>query len=49
MMAGQSAALVRERATAAEAIAAMVAEAQALGALDLAATAALNARRGRAQ
>ena len=48
MMAGQSAALVRERGTAAEAIAQLVAEAEALGALDLAALAAANARRERA-
>ena len=48
MMAGQSAALVCERATAAEAIARMMAEAEALGALDLAATASANARRERA-
>ncbi len=48
MMAGQSAALVHERATAAEAIARMIAEAEALGGLDLEALAALSARRGRA-
>lgn len=48
MMAGQSAALVHERATAAEAIAAMVREAEALGGLDLSAMAAANARRERA-
>lgn len=48
MMAGQSAALVRERATAAEAIARMIEEAEALGGLDLEALAALSARRGRA-
>ena len=48
MMAGQSAALVHERATAAEAIARMTEEAEALGGLDLEALAALSARRGRA-
>ena len=48
MMAGQSAALVHERATAAEAIARMIEEAEALGGLDLEALAALSARRGRA-
>ncbi|HIW76170.1 MULTISPECIES: nitronate monooxygenase [Gordonibacter] len=48
MMAGQSAALVRARGTAAEVIAQMVGEAQALGALDLSAMAAANARRERA-
>ena len=48
MMAGQSAALVPERATAAEAIARMIEEAEALGGLDLEALAALSARRGRA-
>ena len=48
MMAGQSAALVNERATAAEAIARMIEEAEALGGLDLEALAALSARRGRA-
>ena len=48
MMAGQSAALVRSRGTAAEALAALVAEAEALGARDLAAMAAANARRERA-
>lgn len=48
MMAGQVAALVRDRATAAEAIAQMMAEAEALGARDLVATAAANARRERA-
>ena len=47
MMAGQSAALVRERATAAEAIARMIDEAEALGRLDLEALAESNARRGR--
>ena len=48
MMAGQSAALVHERATAAEAIARMIEEAEVLGGLDLEALAALSARRGRA-
>ena len=48
MMAGPSAALVHERATAAEAIARMIEEAEALGGLDLEALAALSARRGRA-
>ena len=48
MMAGQSAALVHEPATAAEAIARMIEEAEALGGLDLEALAALSARRGRA-
>ncbi len=48
MMAGQSAARVHERATAAEAIARMIEEAEALGGLDLEALAALSARRGRA-
>ena len=48
MMAGQSAALVHERATAAEAIARMIEEAEALGGLDLEALAAMSARRGRA-
>lgn len=48
MMAGQSAALVHARATAAEAIARMIEEAEALGGLDLEALAALSARRGRA-
>ena len=48
MMAGQSAGLVHERATAAEAIARMIEEAEALGGLDLEALAALSARRGRA-
>ena len=48
MLAGQSAALVHERATAAEAIARMIEEAEALGGLDLEALAALSARRGRA-
>ncbi len=48
MMAGQSAALVHGRGTAAEAIAQMVAEAEALGAHDLAGLAGLNARRERA-
>lgn len=48
MMAGQSAALVHGRATAAEAIARMIEEAEALGGLDLEALAALSARRGRA-
>ena len=48
MMAGQSAALGPERATAAEAIARMIEEAEALGGLDLEALAALSARRGRA-
>ena len=48
MMAGQSASLVHERATAAEAIARMIEEAEALGGLDLEALAALSARRGRA-
>ena len=48
MMAGQSAARVPERATAAEAIARMIEEAEALGGLDLEALAALSARRGRA-
>ena len=48
MMAGQSAALVHERATAAEAIARMIEEAEALGGLDLEALAARSARRGRA-
>ena len=47
MMAGQSAALVRERATAAEAVARMIDEAEALGRLDLEALAESNARRGR--
>ena len=48
MMAGQSAALVHARATAAEAIARMIEEAEALGGLDLEALAARSARRGRA-
>ena len=48
MMAGQSAALVPAGATAAEAIARMIEEAEALGGLDLEALAALSARRGRA-
>ena len=48
MMAGQSAARVHERATAAEAIARMFEVAEALGGLDLEALAALSARRGRA-
>ena len=48
MMTGQSAALGHERATAAEAIARMIEEAEALGGLDLEALAALSARRGRA-
>ena len=48
MMAGQSAALVHERAPAADAIARMIEEAEALGGLDLEALAALSARRGRA-
>ena len=48
MMAGQVAALVRDRATAAEAIAQMMAEAEALSARDMAAMAAANARRERA-
>lgn len=48
MMAGQSAALVHGRGTAAEAIAQMVTEAEALGAHDLAGLAGLNARRERA-
>ena len=48
MLAGLSAALVHERATAAEAIARMIEEAEALGGLDLEALAALSARRGRA-
>ncbi|MCB7037957.1 nitronate monooxygenase [Eggerthella sinensis] len=48
MMAGQVAALVRDRATTAEAIAQMMAEAEALGARDMAAMAAANARRERA-
>ena len=48
MMAGQVAALVRDRATAAEAIAQRLAEAEALGARDMAAMAAANARRERA-
>lgn len=48
MMAGQSAALVHERKTAAEVIAALVAEAEALGARDLAAMAQANAQRTRA-
>lgn len=45
VMAGQSAALVNERSTAAEAIARMVAEAEALGGLDLNSLADLSARR----
>ena len=49
MMAGQSAALVRERATAAEAIASLVAEAEELGGLGLEALAARNATRGEAR
>ena len=49
MMAGQSAALVRERATAAEAIASLVAEAEELGGLGLEALAARNAARGEAR
>ena len=48
MRAGQSAARVHARATAAEAIARMIEEAEALGGLDLEALAALSARRGRA-
>ena len=48
MMAGQSAARGHARATAAEAIARMIEEAEALGGLDLEALAALSARRGRA-
>ncbi|CAK7052925.1 MAG: NADH:quinone reductase [Paraeggerthella hongkongensis] len=47
MMAGQSAALVSERRTAADVVASMIAEAQALGGLDLEALAQLNARRAR--
>ena len=46
-MAGQVAALVAQRKSAAEVIAELVAEAEALGALDLDAVAALNARRQR--
>ena len=49
MMAGQSAALVRARATAAEAIASLVAEAEELGGLGLEALAARNATRGEAR
>ncbi|WP_080797027.1 nitronate monooxygenase [Arabiibacter massiliensis] len=49
MMAGQSAALVHEGGTAADAIAAMVAEAEALGGMDLEALAARNAARGGAR
>ena len=48
MMGGQSAARGHARATAAEAIARMIEEAEALGGLDLEALAALSARRGRA-
>ena len=48
LMSGQIAALVRERKTAAEVIDALVREASALGARDLAAMAAANARRERA-
>ena len=48
MMAGQSAARGPARAPAAEAIARMIEEAEALGGLDLEALAALSARRGRA-
>lgn len=47
VMAGQVAALVAQRKSAAEVIAELVAEAEALGALDLDAVAALNARRQR--
>lgn len=47
VMAGQVAALVAQRKSAAEVIAELVAEAEALGALDLDAMAALNARRQR--
>lgn len=47
VMAGQVAALVSERKSAAEVIAELVAEAEALGALNLEAVAALNAERGR--
>ncbi|MEG1826036.1 MAG: nitronate monooxygenase [Gordonibacter sp.] len=49
MMAGQSAALVYERKAAAQVVAELMAEAQALGALDLSALAAANARRERAR
>lgn len=48
LMAGQSAALVNERKTAAEVVAEIMAEAEALGACDLAEMAAMNARRRRA-
>ena len=48
LMSGQIAALVRERKTAAEVIDELVREASALGARDLAAMAAANARRERA-
>ena len=48
MMAGQSAALVHERKTAACVVAELVAEAEALGARDLGALANINARRERA-
>lgn len=48
MMAGQCAALVHERKTAAEVLAELMDEAEALGARDLAAMASANARRSRA-
>ena len=48
LLAGQWAALLHARATAAEAIARMIEEAEALGGLDMEALAALSARRGRA-
>ena len=47
ILAGQVAALVKKRGTAKELIAELMAEAEALGALDLAAMAELNARQGR--
>ena len=46
-MAGQIAAVVRERGTAAQVIAQVVAEAEALCNLDIESLAALNARQGR--
>lgn len=48
ILAGQVAALITERGTAADVISSLMAEAEALGALDLAQMADLNARQGRA-
>ena len=47
ILAGQVAALVKKRGTAKELIAELMTEAEALGALDLATMAELNARQGR--